>query len=889
MSFLGRLFPPSTSATIDRINRLEALMQAKSDRELAEITPFLKKRREAGESHLALLPEAFAAVREAARRTLGMRHFDVQLQGGIELAQGNIAEMKTGEGKTLVATLPVYLFALDGLGVHVVTVNDYLARRDAEWMGQVYDFMGLSTGCIQEEMGDGEEEDRIARQTAYAADITYATNSELVFDDLRDNLAQEVDERVHRGFHAALVDEADLILLDEAQTPLIISGPGDSDNKLFARVDKVIGKLKENKHFVVDRKIRAAAMTEEGLQKVEAALGVGPLDQPDNLPFYHAVHQSLQAHGVFRKDVEYIVSEGRVFLVDEHTGRVSPDKRFSDGLHQALEAKERVPIREEDRTYAKTSYQYFFLKYKHLCGMTGTAWGDREELRKVYNLRVKRIETHRPMIRTDYQWVIFRNKIEKFDAVADEIEDMREIGRPVLVGTTHVEESEQLSAVLKRRGIKHAVLNAKQHDREADVIAQAGRKGAVTISTNMAGRGTDILLGGDSVRLAAQEAESGTQEHEIALKTWKRRCEEEHEEVVKAGGLHVIGTGEHEAQRIDEQLRGRAGRQGDPGSSMFIVSIQDDVYRRFGEWRDEKAKLPSAYQRIAETIADLPRGDAVESPHVARILNDLRKKVEAENRAIRLEVFKYDGVINDMRNTLYDLRRNVMEAGDSASWRAKVPDILEPLFDEMKRRVKDASEKGDAPGMLWAGAIHERLGRTIFDGEENAPKSAEEANRYLLDAFERRYLGKADEDLAEWERFVLLDSLDSLWSECLSELERIEEGIGLRSYAELNPLVEFRKEAGHVMNRFMLDALDHALRLWLSLDVQASELGSVSASRGLSPQDLRAGFKGGDNDTIDRRLSRAQRRVLKKVMRKTKKAGGKKRPNKPKNRRKRKG
>ncbi len=889
MSFLGRLFPPSTSATIDRINRLEALMQAKSDRELAEITPFLKKRREAGESHLALLPEAFAAVREAARRTLGMRHFDVQLQGGIELAQGNIAEMKTGEGKTLVATLPVYLFALDGLGVHVVTVNDYLARRDAEWMGQVYDFMGLSTGCIQEEMGDGEEEDRIARQTAYAADITYATNSELVFDDLRDNLAQEVDERVHRGFHAALVDEADLILLDEAQTPLIISGPGDSDNKLFARVDKVIGKLKENKHFVVDRKIRAAAMTEEGLQKVEAALGVGPLDQPDNLPFYHAVHQSLQAHGVFRKDVEYIVSEGRVFLVDEHTGRVSPDKRFSDGLHQALEAKERVPIREEDRTYAKTSYQYFFLKYKHLCGMTGTAWGDREELRKVYNLRVKRIETHRPMIRTDYQWVIFRNKIEKFDAVADEIEDMREIGRPVLVGTTHVEESEQLSAVLKRRGIKHAVLNAKQHDREADVIAQAGRKGAVTISTNMAGRGTDILLGGDSVRLAAQEAESGTQEHEIALKTWKRRCEEEHEEVVKAGGLHVIGTGEHEAQRIDEQLRGRAGRQGDPGSSMFIVSIQDDVYRRFGEWRDEKAKLPSAYQRIAETIADLPHGDAVESPHVARILNDLRKKVEAENRAIRLEVFKYDGVINDMRNTLYDLRRNVMEAGDSASWRAKVPDILEPLFDEMKRRVKDASEKGDAPGMLWAGAIHERLGRTIFDGEENAPKSAEEANRYLLDAFERRYLGKADEDLAEWERFVLLDSLDSLWSECLSELERIEEGIGLRSYAELNPLVEFRKEAGHVMNRFMLDALDHALRLWLSLDVQASELGSVSASRGLSPQDLRAGFKGGDSDTIDRRLSRAQRRVLKKVMRKTKKAGGKKRPNKPKNRRKRKG
>ena len=888
MGFLGKLFPPSTSALIDRINSLEASMQAKSDRELAELTSLFKKRREAGESRLDLLPEAFAAVREAARRTLGMRPFDVQLQGGIELAQGRVAEMKTGEGKTLVATLPVYLFALDGLGVHVVTVNDYLARRDAEWMGQVYDFMGLSTGCIQEDMGDDEETDRMARQAAYASDITYATNSELVFDDLRDNLAQSIDERVHRGFHAALVDEADLILLDEAQTPLIISGPGDGDNKLFARVDKVLKKLKETKHFVVDRKIRAAALTEEGLQRVEDALGVGALDSPDNLPYFHAVHQSLQANAVFRKDVEYIVSEGQVFLVDEHTGRVSPDKRFSDGLHQALEAKERVPIREEDRTYAKTSYQYFFLKYKHLCGMTGTAWGDREELRKIYNLRVKRIEPHRPMIRTDYQWVVFRNKAEKFDAVADEIEDMREMGRPVLVGTTHVEESEQLSAVLKRRGMKHAVLNAKYHDREADIIAQAGRRDSVTISTNMAGRGTDILLGGDPKRLAADEAEIGSEAYEIAYEKWKRICEDEHEEVVKAGGLHVIGTGEHEAQRIDEQLRGRAGRQGDPGSSMFVVSISDDVYRRFGEWHDEKSKLPSAYQRIAEMIENLPRGEAIEIPHVSRILNDLRKKVEAENRAIRLEVFKYDGVINEMRNRLYDLRRKIMETPDAESWRTMVPDILEPLFDAMKRQVKQATEKGDPPGGLWSAAVHERLGRMVFDETEEAPKSFDEAKNYLIESFEKRYVGEVDEDLAQWERGVLLESLDSLWAQCLSELERIEEGIGLRSYAELNPLVEFRKEAGHVMNRFMLDALDHAFRLWLSLDVKASDLSATSVSGGLSLDDLRAGLKGTGDDAIDRRLSRAQRRVLKKALRK-KGTGGKKRPNRPKNRRKRKG
>lgn len=818
ISWFSRFFASSATSLVARVNDLEPSVQRASDAELAARTTHFRQRLEKGEPLESLLPEAFATAREAARRALGMRHFDVQVQGGVELARGHIVEMKTGEGKTLVATLPAYLHALQGKGVHIVTVNDYLARRDAEWMGRVYRFLGLTVGCIQEQMGNGHREETRLRKEAYAADITYGTNSEIVFDFLRDNLAHDPGDIVQRGQHAAIVDEVDLLLIDEAQTPLIISGQGAEDTGVFVRVDAIVRKLRPGEDFQAERRTKSATLTEVGLVKVETSLGVGSLADPANLSYMHAVHQSLQAHGIFTRDVDYIVTDGgEVHIVDEHTGRVSPDKRFSNGLHQALEAKERVRVKTEDVTLAKTSYQHFFRGYTALSGMTGTAHSEKEEFRKIYQKKIVRLPTHKPMIRKDWERIIFLRMNDKHAAVADEIREMREEGRPVLVGTVSVLESEQLSRLLTRQGIPHNVLNAKQHDREAEVIAQAGREGAVTISTNMAGRGTDILLGGNPERLAADKHEPGTAEYAAALREYEALCAAEKARVVKAGGLHVIGTGEHESVRIDNQLRGRAGRQGDPGSSIFVVSLEDPVYRMFGE----KQLLAELLERLAAH----PPAEPVEDEDVSRALTALRKKVEVENEAIRLDVFKYDLVIHDNRQQVWAWRRKLLQTEEASQWRQSAEDLVGDLVETLCVEIEKAlgKEREETTPPTEAERWRALAGR-IFEWEQrelptDTPFEISGIVSWLMERYDSRFGRETDELVRRWERYVLLMTIDRQWPQFLTDVERLEEGIFLRGYSQLDPLVEFRREVGMMFGMFLTDVRLTALRAWLNVNL----------------------------------------------------------------------
>lgn len=821
MSLFSWLLEPSAASVVRHVNELEPRFAALDDLALRAKTDEFMARLAKGEKPARLVPEAFAAVREAARRTLGMRHFDVQILGGVELARGKLLEMKTGEGKTLVATLPAYLHALYKKGVHVITVNDYLAARDAEWMGPIYRALGLSVGVIQENMADDEQSENELRRKAYAADITYVTNSEVVFDFLRDNLVPVPEEIVQRGFHFAIVDEMDLLLIDEAQTPLIISGKGEDDTGLFITASRLVRTLKKDEHFKADRRTRTAGLTESGQNYVEHALNVGSLSAPANLAVFHALHQCLQAHAVYERDVDYIVEDGNVYLVDEHTGRVSPDKRFSNGLHQALEAKENVAVKSEDTTLAKTSYQQFFRSYPELCGMTGTAYSERDEFLQVYNKRVLRLPTHKPMIRQDYKPILYKTLKAKHRAVLAEVRELHELGRPVLLGTVSVRESEELSELFTRAGLPHNVLNAKQHAKEAQVVAQAGRFKAITISTNMAGRGTDIALGGNPQSLAAEEAEPGSAEYEAALARYGATCQSERERVVAAGGLAIIGTGEHESERIDDQLRGRAGRQGDPGSSIFYLSLDDPVYRKFGDAHG----LPE----LREHLADWPEDEPITAHGVFSELHELRQKVEIENQAIRTDVLKYDLVIHSRREAVWGWRKRLLFASDAAEWRQSVTDLIEDLVRRVAEEIaatppEGAGEDGEtaheAPSPAeQARAIASRIrGLLITADSPQAPNDLEDLVAKLNADYDARYGTEIDDLVREWERRSLLTTIDRLWPQFLTDLERVEEGIGLRGYGNLDPVTEFRREAALLFNDFMRDVQQNALRAWLLSD-----------------------------------------------------------------------
>ena len=673
---------------IAQINAMESSLQSLSNEALADKTQTFKKRFEAGETLDGLLPEAFAVCREASRRKLGMRHFDVQLLGGMVLNQGKISEMKTGEGKTLVATLPVYLNSLTGKGVHLVTVNDYLAKRDAQWMGAVYHSLGCSVGVIQHEASffydpNYEAADKrlnslrpCTRPEAYCADITYGTNNEFGFDYLRDNLVvTDLRQRVQRELHYAIVDEVDSILIDEARTPLIISGPTEENTNLYHQINRIIPQLKSEQDYTIEEKSKTAALTEEGNACVEKLLGIENLYDMRNLSLVHHVVKALQAHAIYKRDVDYVVKDGEVQIVDEFTGRLMPGRRWSDGLHQAVEAKEGVKIANENQTLASVTFQNYFRMYEKLAGMTGTADTEAAEFAKIYNLDVNVIPTNRPMIRKDNADVVYRTEKEKFNAIAEEIKEYNDLGQPVLVGTISIEKSERLSTMLKNQGVKHHVLNAKFHEKEAEIIALAGQKGAVTLATNMAGRGTDIVLGGSAEALYKQQViyrgEDLTEEQkEVAYEKIKTQCEKEKEEVLELGGLHIIGTERHESRRIDNQLRGRAGRQGDPGSTRFFLSLEDDLMRIF------------ASERVSNLMLKLGMEEGIPIEHnmVTKSIENAQKKVEAHNFEIRKQLLEYDDVMNKQREIIYAHRGGVL-TGETLN--EDVDDWINDVTDSM--------------------------------------------------------------------------------------------------------------------------------------------------------------------------------------------------------------
>ncbi len=650
---------------VNQVNELEASVSKLDDAALKARTPEFKRRLDRGESLDDLLPEAFAVVRETSRRTLRMRHYDVQIIGGTVLHEGKIAEMKTGEGKTLVATLPVYLNALKGEGVHLVTVNDYLARRDAEWMGPLYRFLGLSVTMIQHDMPDQD------RRDAYTADITYGTNNEFGFDYLRDNMKFSAQECVRRGHRYAIVDEVDSILVDEARTPLIISGPSEESTDKYTRIDRLIPRLIREEDFKVDEKARSVVLQETGIEKAEKFLGVENVYDPRNMALVHHIHQALKAHALFKRNVDYMVKDGQVIIVDEFTGRLMPGRRYSEGLHQALEAKEGVKIERENQTLATITFQNYFRMYDKLAGMTGTAETEAAEFENIYKLQVNVIPTNQRLIRDEYEDVIYRTEREKFIAVVDEARECNAQGRPVLVGTTSIEKSERLSTLLKRKRIKHVVLNAKYHEHEAEIISQAGKRGSVTIATNMAGRGTDIILGGNPefqarLKLRGRSLDENLQEYEAELERLLPAWEREHEEVVQLGGLHIIGTERHESRRIDNQLRGRSGRQGDPGSSRFYLSLEDDLLRIFGSDR-----ISGLMQSLG-----MEEGVPIESKLITRQIERAQKQVEARNFEIRKHLLEYDDVMNKQRKEIYRFRRELLEGKDQKPYILNVADEL---------------------------------------------------------------------------------------------------------------------------------------------------------------------------------------------------------------------
>ena len=773
---------------IQRINSLEAEVRGLGDEQLRGKTFDFKNRISQGEPLEQVLPEAFAVVREAARRTLGERHYDVQLIGGIVLHEGKIAEMATGEGKTLVSTLPAYLNALEGKGVHIVTVNDYLAKRDSEWMGVIYRLLGLSVGVILHELTDPE------RQTAYRCDISYGTNNEFGFDYLRDNMKFSLEDYVQRDLHYAIVDEVDSILIDEARTPLIISGPSEESTDKYYKINRVIPSLKQGQDYQLDEKAHSAFLTEEGVAHVEKLIKVDNLYDPGNIETLHHVNQGLRAHTLFKRDVDYVVKEGKVIIVDEFTGRLMPGRRWSDGLHQAVEAKENVRIENENQTLATITFQNYFRMYKKLAGMTGTADTEAAEFRKIYNLDVIVIPTNMPLIRTNHPDVIYKTEEEKFRSAVGEIEELHKIGRPVLVGTISIERSEHLSFLLKKRGIPHNVLNAKHHEREAEIIAQAGRAGAVTISTNMAGRGTDILLGGNPKFLAKAmvgedlDPEGKEKAFQEALVKTVPMVQKEKEKVIQLGGLHVLGTERHEARRIDNQLRGRSGRQGDPGSSRFYLALEDDLMRIFGSER-----ISNVMNRLG-----IEEDQPIEHKWVTKAIESAQRRVEAHNFEIRKQLLEYDNVMNQQREVIYSQRREVL-AGENlkGSVAETMEEIAEDLVD-VYASEKVHPEEWDLKGLQDA-LFQQFPAKWILPPEARNGWRSEQLKGWVVEKAKDIYQKKEDESgeatLRYLEKVIMLQAIDYHWKDHLLAIDQLKEGIGLRGYAQKDPRVEYQKEA----------------------------------------------------------------------------------------------
>ena len=816
---------------VDRINGLEAGLTPLSDHALVDKTQEFRKRLDAGETLDDLLPEAFAVCREASRRRLGMRHFDVQLIGGMILHRGRIAEMKTGEGKTLVATLALYLNALEGKGVHLVTVNDYLAKRDAQWMGPLYHSLGLSVGVIQHDASfffdpafDAADK-RLqnlrpcSRHEAYRADITYGTNNEYGFDYLRDNLiVSDLSQCVQRELNFGIVDEVDSILIDESRTPLIISGPTDQSTDLYYRINAIIPQLKIEQDYTIEEKTKTASLTEEGNVRVEKLLGVDNLYDIKHMDLVHHVVKALQAYALYKRDVDYVVKDGEVIIVDEFTGRMMPGRRWSDGLHQAVEAKEGVKIANENQTLASVTFQNFFRMYKKLAGMTGTADTEAAEFAKIYNLDVNVVPTNRSMVRKDYADVVYRTEKEKFTAIVEEIKDCYERGQPVLVGTISIEKSERLAGYLSRHGIKHNVLNAKYHEKEAEIIAQAGRKGGVTIATNMAGRGTDILLGGNAdflfKRVLYQDENLPDARKLEIFEQIKAECEKDKQEVVAAGGLHILGTERHESRRIDNQLRGRAGRQGDPGSSRFYLSLEDDLMRIF------------ASERVSQLMLKLGMEEGVPIEHgmVTRAIANAQKKVEAHNFEIRKQLLEYDDVMNKQREVIYQHRHAVLSGKN----------IQEDVQDTMKEVVTSFvdtycpadqyPEEWDYRGLVEA--LQGQFAVDILHGREQTLDQLKELGRdalleevcgQIVRAYESKERELSSELMRYLEKLMLLQVIDHHWKDHLLGMDHLRDGIGLRGYGQKDPLIEYKREGfdmfSSMMDRIKSDVLERLFRV----------------------------------------------------------------------------
>jgi preprotein translocase subunit SecA len=815
---------------IAAINALEPELQKLSDIDLAAKTIEFKERLAQGATLDDLLVESFALVREASRRVLKMRHFDEQLIGGVVLHQGKIAEMKTGEGKTLVATLPVYLNALEGKGVHVVTVNDYLAKRDSEWMGRVYKFLGLTVGVIVHDLDDEE------RKVAYNSDVTYGTNNEFGFDYLRDNMKFRIEDCVQRSHHYAIVDEVDSILIDEARTPLIISGPSEESTDKYYKINRIIPKLEKGEvhdgkepgekwttgDYTVDEKHRSVGLTEQGVTKVEKLLNVENLYDPNNIEINHHVQQSLRAHVLYLNDREYVVKDGQVIIVDEFTGRLMPGRRWSDGLHQAVEAKEGVKIERENQTLATITFQNYFRMFKKLSGMTGTAETEAAEFGKTYKLDVIVIPTHMPMVRIDNTDLVYRTEDEKFRNAAKEIKERTDLGQPVLVGTISVEKSERLSGILKKMGVKHEVLNAKNHEREATIVAQAGRKGAVTVSTNMAGRGTDILLGGNPEVHAKEFLRKQTkdpdqipkEEWEATLARFKVETDRDHEEVVALGGLHIVATERHESRRIDNQLRGRAGRQGDPGSSRFYLSLQDDLLRIFGGERMQKLMLRLGMEE------DMP----IESKLITKRIAAAQKAVEVQHFESRKHLLEYDDVMNKQRQAVYGMRRQLLEGAEQKDRVSEMARGIVGSFVDTRCPEGVHAEKYDLDGFRTD--VLSQFGVKLHPPDLQV-RNREEIEDYTIDLLMKKYQEKEDligsDIMRQTERMVMLQVIDDQWKDHLLSMDHLKEGIGLRGYGQKDPLVEYKKESFELFQSMMERIEDESMRYLFFLQVAQGE------------------------------------------------------------------
>ena len=828
---------------VDKINGLEPEISKLSDEELTGKTQEFKKRLNEGETLDDILPEAFAVVREASKRVLGMRHFDVQLIGGIILHQGRIAEMKTGEGKTLVATLPVYLNALTGKGVHVVTVNDYLAKRDSEWMGKLYKFLGLSVGLVIAGMNS------MQKQQAYNSDITYGTNNEYGFDYLRDNMVIYKSEMVQRPLNYAIVDEIDSILIDEARTPLIISGTAAESSVLYSQADDFVKRLKskvlveediknldqeednEKYDYIVDLKAKSATLTQKGIKKAEDYFKLENLNDLDNSDIVHHINQALHAHGVMKKDIDYIVKDGEVLIVDEFTGRIMYGRRYSNGLHQAIEAKEHVKIANESKTLATITFQNYFRMYDKLSGMTGTAMTEESEFREIYNLDVISIPTNKPMIRIDNNDIIYKNENAKFRAVVEDIKESHKIGQPVLVGTVSIEKSEKLSSILKREGIKHEVLNAKYHEKEAQIIAQAGKLGAVTIATNMAGRGTDIMLGGNSEFLAKQEmkkqgfseelieqstAHNETEDEEIlkARETFAKleqkydnEIKEEKQEVIDAGGLKIIGTERHESRRIDNQLRGRSGRQGDPGESRFYIALDDDLMKIFGG-----DMVTSVYNTLGAD-ENMP----LEMGILSRAVESAQKKVEGKNFSIRKHVLQYDDVMNTQRGIIYKQRKQVL---DGENIHDNILHMIDSVAEETVQEYIGNGEDVNKEGLLQEikNIFNVNSLETLSKKHLNVSEIAEELKEKALQNYDKKAEEIGKEEIGEVERVVMLKVVDQKWMDHIDAMDELKDGIGLRAYGQKDPVVQYRIEGFDMFDQMVNDIKHDVVKILLNIN-----------------------------------------------------------------------